>query len=471
MTTRTAPRRAFLLGTDARAVTVDVDSLDHATWRLTVVSPGLTPVVAYLVAGAHGSLLVDPGSTVTWPSMLGALNDIDADLDIRWVFSHSAHPASIGALPLLEPTLGGQPTVVTTASLLPSLSHYGTRLPLHVLAPGEALDLGDRRLVVEYSGDGLTCCFLRDTHTGMLFGAGAHGGTTYHLPGRLETVRAQLENVLLTTLAPIALEGRALAAMAPVGRVTSVRAYVNERDLWYELGGRPGIRGRELSGLPPRGDLTVRIELTDPSPIVIDLRFAPESAGVVTDPDTLALIEALRRPLATAMRRLLSMRESVLTTSQLRADTRRDPLTGAGNRRALADWHPGGSYAVLMIDLDRFKLVNDQLGHRAGDTVLRLVAEVVAGQIRGGDLLIRYGGDEFLVLLSGADQAVAEQVAERIRSSVARLDGEGLTPTGTVTVSIGVAAGTGAVEGLIAGADMALYDAKTAGRDTVRIAD
>lgn len=462
--------RAFLLGADARAVEVDVDSLDHATWRLTVVADDLSPVVTYVVAGAKGALLVDPGSTVTWPGMLGAIKSVREELDIRWVFGHCAEPSALGALPLIESTLGAQVLVVTTAELLPAVSHYGTRLPVEVIAPGSALDLGDRRLVAEYAGVPTDRCFLRDTHTGMLFGAGARGGEGYHLPGRLESVRAQLENVLLTTLAPIALEGRALAALAPVGRVTSVRTYVGDDGTWYELGGRAGIRGKALAVLPPAGDLTIRIELRDPVPSIVDLRFAPESASVVSDPDMRGLVEALRRPLATAMRRVLSMRESVMTTSQLRADIRRDPLTGVGNRRSLENWHTHDQYAALMIDLDRFKSVNDGLGHHSGDAVLRLVAEVIGSQIRSGDLLVRYGGDEFLLLLDGADASIAETVAQRVRGSVSALDGAGLSPTGRVTVSIGVAAGSGALDDVIARADVALYEAKASGRDAVQVA-
>ena len=97
--------------------------------------------------------------------------------------------------------------LVTAPDLLPSVSHYGTRLPVEILAPGAILDIGDRRLVAEYRTGTSPLCFLRDTHTGAIYGTGARTGEGYHPPGRLEAVREQLENVLLTTLAPIALEG------------------------------------------------------------------------------------------------------------------------------------------------------------------------------------------------------------------------------------------------------------------------
>lgn len=461
--------RAFLLAADARAVDVEVEAMDATTWRLSVLADDLVPVVSYLLVGAKGALLVDPGSSVTWPSMLGALKRIREDLDIRWVFGHSADPAAVGALPLIETTLGPQVMLVTGPELLPAVSHYGTRLPVQVLASGAVLDIGDRRLVAEYRTGDTPLCFLRDTHSGATFGAGARSGDGYHLPGRLEAVRADLEHVLLTTLAPIALEGRALAALAPVGRVTAVRAYIQDGGTWFELGGRAGLRGRALALLPPVSEMGVRIELVDPTPAVIDLKFSPQSAHAVRDPDVQRLFDSLRRPMATTIRRLLSMRESIMTTSRLRADMRRDPLTGVGNRRALEGWLPGGQFAALMIDLDRFKGINDSAGHHIGDSVLRLVAEVISSQIRSNDRVVRYGGDEFLLLLDGADHAVAEMVARRIHASVGSLDTTGLENTGRISVSVGGAAGTGGLDEVIARADAALYEAKVQGRDTVRM--
>ena len=208
-------------------------------------------------------------------------------------------------------------------------------------------------------------------------------------------------------------------------RVGSPLYDLPQRQHGFELGGRGGLRGRAMAMLPDPSHLTIRVSLSDPQ-MILDLRFAPESGTAVTDPDVQRMFDALHRPMATAMRRVLSMRESMMTTSQLRADIRRDPLTGVGNRRALAEWTDRDRFAALMIDLDRFKSVNDELGHHAGDSVLRLVAEVIGSQIRSHDLLVRYGGDEFLLLLDGADTGVAEAVAGRIRASVAALDGAGL---------------------------------------------
>jgi diguanylate cyclase (GGDEF)-like protein len=131
----------------------------------------------------------------------------------------------------------------------------------------------------------------------------------------------------------------------------------------------------------------------------------------------------------------------------------------------------GRSMAVLMIDLDGFKQVNDEHGHLAGDVVLHRVAQALAAQVRRTDVVGRVGGDEFAVLLPATGAPEALIVAERIRQDVRRVQ----TPVATaLSSSIGVAvhpyAAEGTVEGLLAAADAALYQAKDSGRDLVRLA-
>ena len=146
-----------------------------------------------------------------------------------------------------------------------------------------------------------------------------------------------------------------------------------------------------------------------------------------------------------------------------------DPLTGLGNRallldrleRRLARAHRGGTDAtVLFLDLDRFKLVNDSLGHLVGDDLLIAVAERLRGCLRDGDVCARLGGDEFAVLLDGRSDADA--VAERIVRALQRrfeVDGHELF----VGVSIGIASGRQPAETLLRNADVAMYHAKRAG--------
>ncbi|MEN3305379.1 MAG: hypothetical protein V7603_1581 [Micromonosporaceae bacterium] len=158
-----------------------------------------------------------------------------------------------------------------------------------------------------------------------------------------------------------------------------------------------------------------------------------------------------------------------------------DPLTGLANRRRLADvldheWRRAvqhaSSVAVLMIDIDHFKLYNDNYGHAAGDECLRRVADVLRDQVRDTDLVARYGGEEFAVILPGAEAPAASRVARRILATVAALnEPHELAASGMVTVSIGVAAVVACEEGtaqaVIEAADAELYVAKRNGRNQV----
>jgi diguanylate cyclase (GGDEF)-like protein len=153
-----------------------------------------------------------------------------------------------------------------------------------------------------------------------------------------------------------------------------------------------------------------------------------------------------------------------------------DPLTGLFNRSALeqrlgeldgqSSREGGLSHALLLCDLDNFKLVNDRLGHAAGDEVLQDVANTMRTNLRTGDSIYRVGGEEILVVLPGTTQADALTVAERLRLAVRERRPAGAS----VTISIGVAASQhGPLESdvLVSLADEALYSAKAAGRDCV----
>ncbi len=179
-------------------------------------------------------------------------------------------------------------------------------------------------------------------------------------------------------------------------------------------------------------------------------------------------------------RKLIAAARVTTLHRRLHRDARQDPLTGIGNRLRLAEdvealcgrvARYGHAYCAALIDVDRFKEYNDAAGHLPGDDVLRAVADALAGSIRSGDTLYRYGGEEFLVLLPEQTLDTAAQAGERLRQAVEAL----ALPRpggGAVTVSVGVA-GMGDAsctpEELFELADKALYRAKERGRNRVEV--
>lgn len=156
-----------------------------------------------------------------------------------------------------------------------------------------------------------------------------------------------------------------------------------------------------------------------------------------------------------------------------------DPLTGVANRRAFMDQAEievarhhrlSAPFAVLMLDIDHFKSVNDNLGHSVGDQVLCAIAAVGGVTLRAGDLFARYGGEEFIALLPATDHRDATLVAENLRAKVAGLDLALLGLQQGTTTSIGVAifpTHASTLQGLFDEADRQLYLAKHAGRNCV----
>lgn len=148
-----------------------------------------------------------------------------------------------------------------------------------------------------------------------------------------------------------------------------------------------------------------------------------------------------------------------------------DALTGIANRRhfeqrvaeRLAAPHEGeASVALAMIDVDRFKSVNDRHGHRVGDRVLKTLAAVMASQLRDRDMLARWAGDEFVVLFDGADEPVARQVCERLRIAVATFDWESIAPNLQVSISVGLSQAREGdnVETVLQRSDESMYESR-----------
>ncbi len=262
---------------------------------------------------------------------------------------------------------------------------------------------------------------------------------------------------------------------------------------------RPDLAGQELVGRPVAevvGDDAVALvagaERLDGHRVVevrpgmwLDVRDTPvadargRALGTIVVARDVSEQERRQAAVVSLNRRLAEqVREIERLRAELAEEAVRDPLTGLHNRRQLdralaADRRSRVGdleSAVVVVDIDRFKDVNDRFGHAAGDEVLKAVADVLRRSTRDGDTVARMGGEEFVLVLPGAGAAQAVERAEEIRRDCAGLlhvlGGE----TVTVTVSAGVAAGPlggAASDALLDAADRALYAAKAAGRNRV----
>ena len=228
------------------------------------------------------------------------------------------------------------------------------------------------------------------------------------------------------------------------------------------------LAGMFLAVRPPR--LTALL----PSREVVSFETLTQLLGVVTaefvlhtpwlTPLVLGLVAVLHR--SSLVKELRVAATTDPKTSLLNAAAWRDRVGQALSRAA----RERVQVAVLLVDLDHFKLINDSHGHLVGDAVLREVAGCLRREMRDHDLVARFGGEEFVAFIDGQSAVVqAVGVAERLRDRIATLE----LPDGIhVTASIGVAhttpSGAGALDELLEGADQSLYDAKAAGRDRVR---
>jgi diguanylate cyclase (GGDEF)-like protein len=217
----------------------------------------------------------------------------------------------------------------------------------------------------------------------------------------------------------------------------------------------------------------VRIGVAYTLALVLAVCFGVDHAGVVDDPSR--LIAAFALVLAIA----ILTDASTQSEREHRRGAVMDPLTGLLNRSALAQrfdeleqqahQHADAPLGFLIADIDHFKAVNDQHGHPAGDAVLKDVAYEMRKTLRAFDLIYRVGGEEFVVLLPGADLEKTLEVGERLRAAVAA----SVTGGVQVTLSAGAAAATGAAvrfTDLYGRADAALLRAKRGGRNRVEAA-
>jgi len=233
-----------------------------------------------------------------------------------------------------------------------------------------------------------------------------------------------------------------------------------------------GLRIRELARMLAQSDEGIPLLLVGSQPATLDMRHAALLEGAF-DYFELPLEFEL---LIERTQQLVALRQKI---DRLRTDADIDALTGLANRRRfrvaltreVERWRRYRvPCALLMLDIDHLKRINDQFGHPAGDAVIRQIAQTLREVSRDNDTAARLGGEEFGLLLAGVDLQRAAAAAERLRTV---LSGRRVDGVGTVTVSIGVAScpeNATSERTLYAASDRALYVSKNSGRDRVSVA-
>ncbi len=270
-----------------------------------------------------------------------------------------------------------------------------------------------------------------------------------HLTGA-QTVRSIAGSLAIATVT--ALLARALLAWAPPGR-TAVRATA-------------GVYG--LTSLFFLGRAAAIAASSQPDLVLHSDGFS-----------SVALLWSLGLILATTLGMALMTGERL--QDELNHQASRDPLTGALNRRAFALLAPktlarcqrnGEALAVLVMDLDHFKQINDRHGHAMGDTYLCRFVEIAEQTLRAEDVVCRFGGEEFVALMPGATLSQALAAADRLRAAFAAqmLAAPDLPFSATVSIGVGALTPDESIEDLLDRADQALYAAKRNGRNRCEVA-
>jgi diguanylate cyclase (GGDEF)-like protein len=419
--------------------------------------------VEQLRAGEHNQFLV---GFLTTSVMLELSNLVAAELDLG-SYAHAAVEVLTQHAPIERCLLGLDPVT------LPSVS---SAIGFDADVAAKHAELASGPETARFSVDGVVSGTL---HVDELPGA-------LHDAGFLEAAADQIAGSLVRVVESEELRRKAAAAKA-------LRAVAGLDDRWGapELEGiaaaiaaLPSVTGASISATAARFAGTISVRAGRHGPYQIDREFSVEGPldvqlvveyGEAPDAEHVARIDDVTAALTSALERI---EQHVKLATE--ADT--DQLTGVGNRRraskalaqarAMADSR-SQPMAVLLCDLDHFKQVNDRFGHDTGDRVLTSFATLLRTSVRAHDTVIRWGGEEFLVILPGCEQAGAASLAERLLNACPDACQDHLPDDVRQTASIGIAVYPAAArtpEALIGAADDALYRAKREGRNRHRTA-
>ena len=280
----------------------------------------------------------------------------------------------------------------------------------------------------------------------------------------LSQAKEQITQALLTVAEPSALVTAMNTILAATHEARDCALFIDLPDQGWTMWGLGN--SRPVRRQPPPDWPTV--DLPGEPAAVLALHMVDEADP---DEDLLEMLTGLAPTIRPAVDQYLHDYRQARRVSDLRKAALTDPLTGLGNRRALEQNIPLGDYALIALDLDHFKHVNDEFGHSSGDAVLVQVSSALQAGMRGDDAVYRVGGEEFLAVLPHTPLPDAVRVAERLRLEVKAIDFTGQAPDGRMTLSLGV---TGVTDGdqaafteALERADEALYASKEGGRDRV----
>ncbi|HRX71036.1 MAG: diguanylate cyclase [Candidatus Competibacteraceae bacterium] len=549
----------------------------------------------YLIEQGNQSVLLDPGSVLTFRHTLRKIEEIIPFSQIRYFICHHQDPDITGALPLIDQIVGRDDAVLITHWRTQMLiKHYGLRMPFWLVEEHAwKLPLEDRTLEFVFTPyahfPGAICTF--DPVSRVLFSSDIFGGLTpefslvaqgeayfeamrpfheHYMPSRdilgyalqaiercpiriiapqhgsiipeklvsfminklktldcglyliaygdtdirrLSQLNQTLRDIIQTMLIYRDFHDIANSLLAITRRIlpaTSLEFYarLDEQKVLYLS---PESRYRGVETEPPAvvarildldhkqwselhvtgatefmlaGDsddaLALMLPLFSPAQGTAHAVAIIHLAEPATSNDELRqVIEQMSVPLQVAVGREVIYRQLDMERQRIYERSIRDPLTGLFTRIYMQevvqrlcdiqDRNPGNRVAVLMLDIDHFKSVNDTYGHNQGDVVLRRVAAEILSSIRGSDIPMRLGGEEFAIFVVGDAVAQATVFAERLRTQVAAIRFEAPMTGRVITVSIGIAIRQPqeTLLDLMQRADTALYEAKNGGRNRV----